>query len=136
MDVKKWDVGDILMLAMGVLYFALIHAVFYPCDPLADGTFMSCHWAHQAISGCALALFALSVFHLILKNKGIKIGLDIAAIVIALLAMGIPGKLINLCMMPEMRCRMLMAPGTMVLSVLTMIAALVDIFLHRIGSEK
>ena len=81
--------------------------------------------------GIAVVLTVLSVVHILAKDRGIKLGLDVGMLSAAALSALIPGRLIGLCMMPEMRCRQFTAPGVTVCSVLILAAAAADLILQR-----
>ena len=133
MDNKKLNirVSDIVLLILSAIFLAGILTFFAPCGPKDDGSWMTCHWAGQAIRGIAAVLFIISVIHLIIKDENVKQGLSVAIIPMALLSAILPGTLIGLCMMNTMRCRAIMRPGTIVLSVLMIAAAVLDIILQR-----
>lgn len=128
--MKKMRVGarDIILLLIPALLLAGILSVFQPCSPREDGSWMSCHWAGRATAGAAGAMLALSLLRLFV-SKDAKKGLDLALIVLSVLAALLPGRLISLCMMRDMRCHTLTAPCAAVLSGLTALAALVDLLL-------
>lgn len=129
---KRIDIGaaDAALLVLGIVFLVGILTFFRPCGPMEDGGWMTCHWAGQAVMGAAGALLALSVIRLFVSGR-VRIGLDLAAIVVSVMAALIPGRLIGLCMMADMRCRAVMTPCVTVLSILTIAAAAVDIILRR-----
>lgn len=130
MKQHKIVVTDIILLVLGALFLIGLLTFLKPCGPKDDGSWMICHWAGNAAAGVAGALLALAVVRLFVSAK-VKLGLDITAIVLSVLSICIPGHLIGLCMMADMRCRAVMAPGVTVLSVLTVIAAAADILMQR-----
>lgn len=128
---KRFGIGDIVLLAVSAVFFIGILTFFKSCGPMEDGSWMTCHWACQAITGVAAVLLVIAIIHFIVPDAKIKAGLSIAAIPAAILAAVIPGHLINLCMMNTMRCRAIMTPLTILFSVLTIVAAVVDIIYNR-----
>lgn len=128
---RRAGLGDLLLLVFSLLYLSGILTFFAPCGPKEDGSWMTCHWAGQAALGTAAVLTVLSVVHILAKDRGIKLGLDVGILSAAALSALIPGRLIGLCMMPEMRCRQLTAPGVTVCSVLILAAAAADLILQR-----
>ena len=128
MKEKRFDATDFVLLAVSVLLFVGILTFFKPCGPTEEGKWMNCHWAGQTVTVLAAALLALGVLRLPVR-PAVRIGIDIAVIVISAAAIFVPGRLIPLCMMPQMRCRADMTPCVTVLSVLTIIAAAVDLVL-------
>ena len=132
MDKKRtrlrWT--DLTLLVIGLVYFTGMLSFLSACGPKEDGSWMTCHWACQALRGAAGAMLALAILRL-LSGPQVRVGLDIGSIVLALLAICIPGRLIGLCMMSAMRCHTVMVPGTLVASVLTILAAAVDLLIQR-----
>ena len=122
---------DIALLIIGLLFLAGTKTVFGPCGPKEDGSFMTCHWAGQALFGIACVLALLAVLHLVIASRGVRLGLDIAIAALAVLVWWLPGNLISLCMMPSMHCRMTMKPGSMVFAALFLIAAAADLIIGR-----
>ena len=132
---KKIGVTDILLLAISLVFVVGITTVFKPCGPTEEGTWMSCHWAGHAVAGVAAVLAVIAVIHLFASDAKLKLGLDLAMIPAAALSALIPGRLISLCMMNNMRCNALMRPAAIVLSVLLIAAAAGDALLRRKGNE-
>jgi len=132
---KTLLITDVLLILFSAALLAGLLTVLRPCAAKDDGSWMTCHWAGQALLGVAGAMLLLSVIRLLGKN-GFRNGTDAALILLALLAASIPGHLVSLCMMPTMRCRSTMTPCTLVLSCLTALAAAIDLFLrNRKGSS-
>ena len=109
--------------------------VFRACGAHDDGTWMSCHWANQAVNAIAIGMVILAGLHFMLFDPRRKQGLDLGLIVFAVTAFLIPGRMIDLCMMADMRCRKLMVPGVTVLSVVILIVSAVDLIL-QVGRMK
>ena len=130
MRSHKVRVTDVLLLALGVLLLAGTLTFLSPCGPKEDGSWMTCHWAGNAVAGVAGALLALAVVRLFVSG-GAKLGLDVGTAALAALAALLPGRLIDLCMTAGMRCRAVMTPGVTVLAALTLAAAAADILLRR-----
>ena len=127
---QRIGVADI---ALPVLSAALLIGsltVFAPCGAREDGSWMHCHRAGQAVSGVALSMLALAVIRLLCGTR-VKIALDAALTALCVLTALIPGPLLELCMLPDMRCRRLLAPFAAALAILTAIFALIDIFRKR-----
>lgn len=133
MDKKKINIGksDIILIVISVVFLIGILTVFAPCGPKEDGAWMSCHWAGHAVAGAAAVLVVLSVIHLFIADAKIKTGISIAIIPVSILAAIIPDGFISLCMMNTMRCHSVMHPAAIVMAILTVAAALLDIFIQR-----
>lgn len=132
MSDKKISVGvtDVVFAILAIFFTVGILTFFAPCGPKDDGSWMACHWAGRAVAGISAVITLISLIHLFVPGK-IKIGLDLAAVPIALLAAILPGNLINLCMMQTMKCHTLTHPATIVLSVLIIVAVVIDILIQR-----
>lgn len=132
MKKKTLDIGvaDIVLAVLCAVLLVGMLTFLRPCGPKEDGSWMTCHWAGQALTGAAGALFVLSAVRLFVSAP-VKQGLDIAAAVLSVLAICIPGSLIDLCMMADMHCRAVMRPGVTVLAILIILTAAADLFLHR-----
>ena len=130
MKEKRIGILDCVLLALPALFLAGILTLFQPCSPSEDGGWMNCHWAGQALMALAAALLVLGVLRLFLRPS-VRIGMDISAMVLCAAAFCVPGRLIPLCLMPQMRCRAVMAPWVTVLSVLIIVAAAADIVLKK-----
>lgn len=131
MEQKRFSVTDWGLCALNLFFFAGQIFLFHACEPMEDGSWMTCHWADMALRGAACVLAVLAVARLLAPEGGLKTGLSVAMIPVSILAIAIPGGLISLCMMDGMRCRALMRPASLVLSILVIAAAAADIFFER-----
>ena len=117
-SVKKTKATYILdgvqLLASGVL--TLGSQTFFAACPVGEKA-MACHWAERAILGVGLALTAISLLQLVISNSRISKGLNLAALPLAILTALIPGVLIRLCGMLDMRCHTIFKPAVLVFSV-------------------
>ena len=84
---------------------------------------MNCHWAGVAVAVCAGLMTVLSLLRLFLPSRKAGTILSILTILAAIAAAVIPGNVIHLCMMADMRCRAVMRPATIVFAVLTILTA-------------
>ena len=133
--MRRAGPGDCLLLLLSILDLAGIRTVFAPCGPKEDGSWMTCHWAGQAVTGAAAVLLVLALVHILVLDRGMKVGLDAGIAAVALLTALLPGRLIGLCMMPDMRCHQLMVPGITVCAVLMILSAILDAG-FRLRKEK
>ena len=129
--IRKIGVFDVVLFVLSAALFAGDLTVFAPCAAKGDGSWMTCHWAGNAVAGVAAVLTALAIMRLFVKDARTRLGLTAAMIPAALLSALLPGRLISLCMMPSMRCRAVMSPAVTVLSVLIIAAAGADIAAQR-----
>lgn len=128
---KTISILDIVQTVVSLCFLLGILFVFGPCGPKEDGGWMTCHWAGRAVTGVAALLLVLALVRLPVKDSRIKLGLDIAVLPAALLAALIPGRLISLCMMADMRCRSVMQPAVTVFAILLIVLSAADILLLR-----
>ena len=140
MENKKINIGasDIILLVLSAVFLIGIRTFFAPCGPKDDGSWMTCHWAGQAITGIAAVLLVISVIHMFVKDAKAKQGLAIAMIPVALFSLILPGNMIGLCMMNAMRCHSVMRTASVIVSVLVIAAAAFDLLVQRrkeIGSN-
>ena len=129
MKEKKIGAIDVALLVLSAALLLGVLTVFAPCGPKEDGSWMTCHWAGNAVAGVAAVLTACALVRLLVG--GTKRGLDFAMIAAAALATQLPGRLVHLCMMADMRCRAVMTPAVTVLSTLVILVAAADLVLQR-----
>ena len=132
---RRFGITDILLLVLNLIFFVGIQTVFAPCDVRPDGSWMTCHWAGQALMGIAAALFAIAVMHLVIPCAQVKMGLALAVIPVSVLALVVPEHLTDLCMVETMHCHTMMEPAVTVLSLLNIVTAWADIYVYRKGAE-
>ncbi len=126
---------SILLLALSVFLTLGTQFVFHACDAGADGSHMVCHWAQQATTGIAGVLVLLHIFHLLARDAKSRAAFLIAGLPVTVLAMLVPGRLIPLCMMADMRCQAVMRPAVLtvggIILVLTVIALVLNLRRER-----
>ena len=130
MENKKINIGlsDVILIVVSVAFLVTSLTVFTPCkEPMENGMWMSCHWAGHAVSGVSAVLVVLALVHTFMADAKVKMGVGISMIPVALLAAVIPNNLISLCKMNTMRCHSVMTPGTIVMSVVVIVAAIFDL---------
>ena len=131
-SVKKTKATYILdgvqLLASGVL--TLGSQTFFAACPVGEKA-MACHWAERAILGVGLALTAISLLQLVISNSRISKGLNLAALPLAILTALIPGVLIRLCGMLDMRCHTVFKPAVLIFSVAIFFVATINVLQNR-----
>ncbi|MBR0171492.1 MAG: DUF4418 family protein [Lachnospiraceae bacterium] len=128
------SVIDVIILLLCLLLTAGIKLVFHACAPKEDGSWMTCHWAEQAVFaiGVAMVIQALALLLYDRQGKhGVKAGISFALAIQGIICAVLPGILINLCMMQDMRCHTLMRPAVIVLCILTAACAIAGCVRHR-----
>ncbi|MBE6010078.1 MAG: DUF4418 family protein [Lachnospiraceae bacterium] len=127
---ERFSVLNIVTLIVSVIFLAGTLSFLKPCGPQDDGSFMSCHWAGQALAGIAVVLLVMAVLLLLLPSAESKMGAALAMVPVGILAAVIPGGLIHLCMMETMRCHAVMKPGArcfgIIIAVLAVISAVMS----------
>lgn len=127
---KRITVVDGILLVLGLILGIGTKVVFHACAETADsGMYMSCHWAEQMAAALGFVVAVQAVF-LFLFGAKVRMGISLAMIPTALLAVITPGILINLCMMKDMRCHSVMRPAVVILGVLIMAAACVNVIME------
>lgn len=104
---------SVVLLALSIFLTLGTPFLFHACEAGADGSYMLCHWAQRAITGAAAVLALLHIFHLLAKDPKSRAAFLIAGIPVTVLAMLIPGRLVPLCMMADMRCQAIMRPAVL-----------------------
>ena len=132
---RRCGITDVLLLVLNLIFFVGIQTVFAPCEARPDGSWMTCHWAGQALIGIAAALLAIAVMHLVIPRTQVKIGLSLAVIPVSVLAFAVPDHLIDLCMMETMHCHTVMEPAVTLLSLLNVLLAAADIYVYQKGEN-
>ena len=132
---KKWrfKITDILLLLASGVFLVGMRTFLTPCAQQADGRWMVCHWAGEALTGVAAVLFVISLLHALIPRAQIKMGLSLAMIPAAALAFLLPGTMIDLCMMETMRCHTVMQPAARAISVVLILLACLDVYCYRKG---
>ena len=132
---RRCGITDILLVVLNLIFFVGIQTVFAPCEARPDGSWMTCHWAEQALMGIAAALLAIAVMHLVIPRAQVKIGLSLAVIPVSVLAFAVPDHLIDLCMMETMHCHTVMEPAVTILSLLNVLLVAADIYVYQKGEN-
>ena len=134
-EKRRFGITDVLLLVLNLIFFVGIQTVFAPCEARPDGSWMTCHWAGQALIGIAAALLAIAGMHLVIPRAQVKIGLSLAVIPVSVLAFAVPDHLIDLCMMETMHCHTVMESAVTVLSLLNVLLAAADIYVYQKGEN-
>ena len=108
---------NIIQLVAAATVAAGVMTIFSACGAKEDGTWMNCHSAQMLVFGLGTAMTAVSVFMLLLKNKAARTLLGLADIALAVVCMAVPGKIIHMCMMADMRCHTVMKPFVILLCI-------------------
>lgn len=91
---------------------------------------MACYYTGRAAVGIGLVIAVLGIIALFVKEN-VRIGLNIAVVVNALLMLVVTTFLIGVCKSPMMHCASVMRPTLIVLSVLALVFAAVSVYLDN-----
>ena len=133
---KRFSVLNIIILIVSVVFLAGTLSFLKPCGPQEDGSFMSCHWAGQALIGVAVVLVVMAVILILLPSAESRMGAAVAMIPAGVLAAVIPGGLIRLCMMETMRCHAVMRPGAMCFGIVIAVLALINFIISARSAKN
>lgn len=103
---------------------------FFAACPVGEKA-MACHWAERAILGVGLALTFISLLQFVISNPKISKGLNLAVLPLAILTGLIPGVLIRLCGMLDMRCHTVFKPAVLIFSVAIFFVATINVLQNR-----
>lgn len=92
--------------------------VFSACEPRPDGTWMHCHQCQNSVAASAAGLAVFFGTAAFIKNKGVRLALQLLCLVGAVVVFFIPGVICPLCMMKTMRCHTVFQPFVRIMSVL------------------
>ena len=131
--MKKQNISwtSIIQLIVSAVFLIGMLTFLKPCGPKEDGTFMSCHYAGTALIILSAGMLAISLAGLLLKSSAAKAAASVLQIVLSVLILIIPGTVIGLCMMPEMRCRSVMRPGSIIIAILMILVSLAGVLINR-----
>lgn len=129
--MKKGLFFGLAFVLLGLLLCFVPSHIAPVCAPMKDGGFMKCHWTGQSVRGLGVVTTVLGAVFMIVKNEGIRCGLSIAGLALALLTILIPMKLIGTCSIPTMGCNMHMRPAVYLIAGICIVLHAAYIFLSR-----
>ena len=137
MKKEKSFIAGIALLAETLLLTIGTRTFLSPCkEPKEDGSWMHCHYAGTVVCGLAFALLVMSVLFLLAKNRETKKGVALSILPCTVLTLLIPGRVIPLCMMENMRCHTVFRPAVWILGILILITAATSIVFLRDPEKK
>lgn len=106
--------------------------LFSLCEPKEDGSWMKCHWMGQAEIGVGGMIAVLGIALLLTSSPQTRLGLSEGIAAAGVVALLLPTVLIGGCGTETMPCRSLTIPCLIVISILTITAAVANcIYLGR-----
>lgn len=118
------------LLILAVLLAAGMATFLGPCAAHEDGSWMTCHWAGQAVMSLGVLMGLFGVIRLLLGEKA-RAAMDWATLAAALVTLRMPGGVIATCSMAAMRCNAVTRPATLVICVLIIALCVSDLLLAR-----
>lgn len=123
---KNFRVNDLIFAILNILFFIGNTFVFHACGTKDDGSWMTCHYAQNIIKLTSIIGTILSIIN-IFVNAQTKLGIYISTLAISIGTIFIPGKLIPLCMMSDMRCNAITKPCTITFAVIIALCSLINL---------
>ena len=119
--MKKKNIWEPAALIAGIILTAGVLTVFRACGPKEDGTFMHCHTVQTDAALLGVTTVILALIAMLVKNRRLAAALHLAAAVLALTAILLPGTILPMCMMNTMRCHSVMKPFVRLLGALLLV---------------
>ena len=113
-----------------------IKLIFPACGMHDDGTYSSCHTASQVIWWMALAMAVIWILFTIINNRIISTVISGVSILAGIFCALIPGTIVNLCMMPTMRCQSTMKPFVIACGAVVAVLSIINLVICLKGREK
>lgn len=136
MDLRKnMRKVDFIYAFLNVMFFFGSVFVFHACGPKEDGSWMTCHYAGNVVSLLFLILAAASVINIFVTAE-IKAGIFIASLMVAAGNIFVPGTLVRLCSMEQMRCNVITRPCTISFSIVVVLCAAVNLVFLLLSAKK
>ncbi|MCR5254049.1 MAG: DUF4418 family protein [Treponema sp.] len=124
--MKKINFFDVAILILSVFLCLGSVFLFHACPQKPDGSWMACHHVQNVITLLGACLSFLSVL-CIGTPRLLKIILSAVIAAASIFAILIPGTLMRMCMMHEMRCWTVMKPSVTVLCILIAIFSIFNL---------
>lgn len=132
---KNFRSLDLIFSILCILFFLGTIFVFHPCEAKDDGTWMTCHYAGNLISLNSAICAILAIINIFVKSET-KLGLYIANFVISIGTIFIPGTLVKLCMMNDMRCNSITKPCVIIFSIIIALLAFINLIVILLNQKK
>lgn len=131
--MKNKPTAGIIVTALGVFLALIPIAIFPVCTGMIElingkTLFMKCHWAamSELLVGILIAFDGILI--IVFQNYETRLALNIMLFLFGLTALLIPTEAIGLCDTASMACRVRTEPALIVVSVITMIVGIGNIF--------
>lgn len=127
---KKEKIIEIVSGVLSLLLAVGVMTVFKACGPKEDGTWMNCHNVQHYVFYAALFMSVISIAGICIRGRVVRIVLDVIRVIAAVVTMLLPGTIMHMCMMKEMRCYMYMQPFVRILSILIAIVSAIGLVIQ------
>lgn len=124
--------------ALGLL-LAFIPGRILPVCAVARGAApMKCHWTGMVLSGFGVSFFLVGALLFFFRDAGVRRGISVAAVLMAVLAGTVPTYLIGMCGSPAMPCRIGTYPAALIALALIALAGLANVFVlkDKVAQER
>ena len=117
----------LISLIAAVLMSLGVMTVFRACPAKEDVQWMHCHTAQMDLFYVGIALVILALAAMIIRSVPVCIFLYIVSAVLGCITLLVPGKLVSMCMMENMRCWSVMRPFAMLMGILVIVFSLINL---------
>lgn len=131
----KYHIPEMLLFIISLL-ICIGSFTFFPACPVHDDAIMACHWAQNAVTALGVLLSVMSLAAVVIPDRKLKAGLELAATLTAVLTALVPGIVINVCKMSSMHCVSTFRPFTILFASLAAVIALLSAILNLKRKEK
>lgn len=121
---KKTLIPALIPATLGLLLALGASTAFSACDRREDGTWMHCHQCQNSVVAGAVGVAAVFGASAFVRNRAMRIAMQILGVLASILLFFIPGGLCPMCMMRTMRCYTVFQPFTRVMSSLVALSGL------------
>ncbi len=126
---RKNGVWDIALFVLTLFLFLGVTLLFGPCAPREDGTFMTCHWAGEAVRAVSAGMAVLAALQMALREKT-RLGIALSLCAMSAVCFFLPGGFISLCTMHSMTCQAVFNPAVKVISALIFVTGTSNVCLE------
>jgi len=122
MNQTRKNLHALLQTAVSAVFALGMLTFLKPCGPGADGSYMHCHTTGRFLLAAACVMLAAGILSWLVPRC--RIPGSIVTLLCAAAVLAVPGPVLGLCMMPQMRCRAVMRPGAAVFAVLMILVTI------------
>lgn len=134
--IEKSRVISLISLIAGLLLAVGSMTVFRACGPKDNGTWMNCHNAQIGVACCGVGLAILCAIAVFVKNKAVQAICSAAALVLSVTAFMVPGNLVHMCMLDNMRCQAVLKPFARSMASLIALLSLWNVLYMVMGKRE